>query len=218
MQACGLEDDDIRNGSNSPSILSESGRGSENGALLILNNSVKPFISLKLKALINGYKESSISESIRQEISKKKSETYTNGDTDSSVPNNIDARNTTLRGFKNIFKKDDQDNKIPFLAQVKVLNERTFKNLIRNPSLLKTQYLISILAGVVCGLLFWNLDLSLSGFQNRLGVMFFICSLFGFGCLSSIHLFSAERLIFVKERANRYYSPLAYFCSKVFFV
>src|SRR5882762_7128438 len=47
------------------------------------------------------------------------------------------------------------------------------------------------------------------GFQNRLGISF------GFSCLSSLGLFANERLLFMRERANGYYSSFTYFSSKV---
>ena len=55
------------------------------------------------------------------------------------------------------------------------------------------------------------------GFQNRMGLIFFVLSIFGFGCLSTINAFATERLLFTRERANGYYSPGAYFASKVLF-
>ncbi|KAJ3540715.1 hypothetical protein NM688_g6187 [Phlebia brevispora] len=57
----------------------------------------------------------------------------------------------------------------------------------------------------------------MAGIQNRLGVFFFTLALFGFSCLSSLSLFSNERILFMRERANGYYSPLTYFASKVLF-
>ena len=55
------------------------------------------------------------------------------------------------------------------------------------------------------------------GFQNRMGLFFFILALFGFGCLASLNVFSSERLLFTRERANGYYSPVTYFSAKVIF-
>ena len=46
------------------------------------------------------------------------------------------------------------------------------------------------------------------GFQNRLGLFFFILAVFGFGCLTSLNAFASERLLFTRERANGYYSPI----------
>lgn len=55
----------------------------------------------------------------------------------------------------------------------------------------------------------------IAGFQNRLGVFFFTLALFGFSCLSSLGLFANERILFMRERANGYYSSFTYFSSKV---
>jgi hypothetical protein len=87
---------------------------------------------------------------------------------------------------------------------------------------------------------------SLTSCRNRLGLFFFILALFAFSSLTSLGLFANERLLFMRERfvlpppllyiapflpfphkltdefvlrhrANGYYSPLAYFLSKVLF-
>ncbi|RKP11885.1 ABC-2 type transporter-domain-containing protein [Piptocephalis cylindrospora] len=50
-----------------------------------------------------------------------------------------------------------------------------------------------------------------------MGVFFFVCALFAFSCLSSLPLFASERVIFVRERANGYYSPIPYYLAKVLF-
>ncbi|CAG8810880.1 20747_t:CDS:2, partial [Gigaspora rosea] len=70
---------------------------------------------------------------------------------------------------------------------------------------------------VLCGALFYKVTNDIAGFQNRMGILFFMCALLGFGCLSSLNVFAAERIIFVKERANGYYAPITYFTSKVLF-
>lgn len=50
-----------------------------------------------------------------------------------------------------------------------------------------------------------------------MGLFFFILALFGFGCLTSLNVFASERLLFTRERANGYYSPVTYFAAKVIF-
>ncbi|KAI8588455.1 hypothetical protein BDZ88DRAFT_194973 [Geranomyces variabilis] len=102
-------------------------------------------------------------------------------------------------------------------TQFAILSQRTIKNLYRNPYLLLTHYLISILVAISLGLLYWHLDLTISGFQNRMGVLFFVCAVFGFGCLSSMMVFGGERVVFVRERAGGYYSAGIYFLAKVLF-
>lgn len=113
----------------------------------------------------------------------------------------------SLRSFK----------KISLLAQFRILSLRTWRNLYRNPMLLLTHYAISIVLAVFLGFLFYGLTDDIAGFQNRLGLFFFVLALFGFGTLTSLTVFAPERLLFVRERAKGYYHPVAYFAAKVVF-
>lgn len=80
-----------------------------------------------------------------------------------------------------------------------------------------SHYVMSIFLGLLCGALFYKVTNDIPGFQNRMGVFFFMCALFGFSCLSILPSFAHERILFVRERANGYYSPFTYFLSKVMF-
>jgi hypothetical protein len=94
------------------------------------------------------------------------------------------------------FTNDDAGFLLPqratWWSQFTILSGRSFKNLYRNPSLLRMHYFISLVSAVICGLLFWKVSNDIQGFQNRLGVFFFICALFGFGCLSSMQVCDGE--------------------------
>lgn len=105
--------------------------------------------------------------------------------------------------------------KASFFTQLTILSSRTFKNLYRNPRLLLTNYVLSLLVGLFCGYLYYNVTNDISGFQNRLGLFFFVLALFGFSCLTGLHSFAQERIIFIRERANNYYHPAAYYVSKM---
>ncbi|KAK1757342.1 hypothetical protein QBC47DRAFT_339921 [Echria macrotheca] len=107
--------------------------------------------------------------------------------------------------------------RIGYLRQFVILSQRTWRNLYRNPMLMLTHYAIAILLAVFAGYLFYGLTLDIAGFQNRLGLFFFVLALFGFSTLTSLGVFSQERLLFVRERANGYYSPVTYFAAKVLF-
>ncbi|KAL2001548.1 hypothetical protein VTN02DRAFT_1598 [Thermoascus thermophilus] len=107
--------------------------------------------------------------------------------------------------------------RVGLLRQFIILSQRTWRNLYRNPMLMLTHYAISILLAVLCGYLFYGLTDDIKGFQNRLGLFFFILALFGFSTLTSLTVFSSERLLFVRERANGYYHPITYFAAKVIF-
>lgn len=100
-------------------------------------------------------------------------------------------------------------------TQISILSSRTFKNLYRNPKLLLSHYILSVLVGGFCGYLYYDVQNDISGFQNRLGLFFFVLALFGFSALTGLHSFSAERIIFIRERANNYYHPFSYYVSKI---
>ncbi|KAL2021651.1 hypothetical protein VTK56DRAFT_7004 [Thermocarpiscus australiensis] len=107
--------------------------------------------------------------------------------------------------------------RVGYWRQFVLLSQRTWRNLYRNPMLMLTHYAIAILLAVFAGYLFYGLTMDIAGFQNRLGLFFFVLALFGFSTLTSLSVFSQERLLFVRERANGYYSPVTYFAAKVLF-
>lgn len=106
-------------------------------------------------------------------------------------------------------------NSASFLQQLSILSSRTFKNVYRNPKLLLGNFVLTLLLGLFLGSLYYNVENDISGFQNRLGLFFFILTYFGFLTFTGLSSFSLERIIFIKERSNNYYSPLAYFMSKI---
>ncbi|KAF2007261.1 hypothetical protein P154DRAFT_479984 [Amniculicola lignicola CBS 123094] len=112
-----------------------------------------------------------------------------------------------IRGFR----------KIGVFGQFVILSKRTWRNLYRNPLLMLTHYAIAIVLAVFLGYLFYGLTDDIKGFQNRLGLFFFVLALFGFSALTILTVFSPERLLFTRERAKGYYSPISYFAAKVLF-
>lgn len=113
------------------------------------------------------------------------------------------------------FQEDPGRAKAGFLTQLSVLCSRTFKNSYRNPKLLMAHYILAILMGFFCSYLYYDVQNNISGFQNRLGLFFFLLTMFGFSTLTGLHSFSVERIVFIRERANNYYSPLSYYLSKI---
>lgn len=106
--------------------------------------------------------------------------------------------------------------KATIFTQITILASRTFKNLYRNPRLLLAHYVLSLAVGLFCGYLYYDVSNDISGFQNRLGLFFFLLAFFGFSALTGLHSFATERIIFIRERANNYYNPLSYYVSKLF--
>jgi len=106
---------------------------------------------------------------------------------------------------------------VGIFEQMYILSGRAFINFYRNPLLMYAHYGVAIVLAIFMGGLFWKVENNLAGFQNSLGFVFFSLAIFGFGSLSSIETFDAERQVFVAERSNGYYNPISYFISKVLF-
>jgi ABC-type multidrug transport system ATPase subunit/ABC-type multidrug transport system permease subunit len=163
-----------------------------------------------LDLLVHSFMQSDIAGSTHDEIQQAVSSAENSNGQNSNgyTPNGPNINVPTMgKGY----------TRIGFGRQFVILSQRTWRNLYRNPMLMLTHYAIAILLAVFAGYLFYGLTLNIAGFQNRLGLFFFILSLFGFSTLTSLGVFSQERLLFVRERANGYYHPVTYFAAKVLF-
>jgi len=154
-----------------------------------------------LDVLITAYKVSDVAKEIQEEIDTANTP---------SPDGNANGNGQGLREGNGI-------RRVGWIGQFMILSARTWKNLYRNPMLMLAHYAISIVLACLCGYLFFGVRDDISGFQNRLGLFFFILALFGFSTLTSLNVFAAERTLFLRERANGYYSPITYFSAKVLF-
>lgn len=186
----------------------------------------------KLAVLLDAYKASPISKEIKEEI-----DAFGSGNGSGTASAN---GNPSVMGNFEIL---GSYKKASLWTQFTILSGRAFKNLYRNPMLMLAHYAMAVVTAcksklllhlpllarvsstnlsfhsspVFCGLLYHDLSLDIAGFQNRLGLFFFILTLFGLSTLTSLGVFANERALFVRERANGYYSPLTYFTSKLMF-
>ncbi|KAF9898012.1 hypothetical protein BX616_004610 [Lobosporangium transversale] len=104
-----------------------------------------------------------------------------------------------------------------FLTQLQVIMKRDFQNLIRDRSLLVLHLGVSIVLGLFIGGLYFQVPMSLAGFQNRAGSLFFMLALLGFSSISALGAFTETRILFIKERSNGYYPPLPFIISTLLF-
>jgi len=165
-------------------------------------------VSPKLAELVENFRESEIARSGNaefEEVRRNAQQEHT-ADANGVLPD-VAFETSLTRGRK----------RASYGTQFRILSGRAFKNLYRDPALLTAHYASSIVVALICGLFFHNLGFDIPGFQNRLGVFFFALALFGFSCLSSLSLFANERILFMRERANGYYSSFTYFCAKILF-
>lgn len=103
------------------------------------------------------------------------------------------------------------------LTQLQKVLGRELKVFIRAPILFVSHLSLSIVLGIFIGMLYYQVDNSLAGLQNRLGSIFFMQALLAFGGLSAISSLSVDRVLFIRERSNGFYSPEIYFLQKVLF-
>ncbi|KAI0473454.1 hypothetical protein GGR56DRAFT_647473 [Xylariaceae sp. FL0804] len=165
-----------------------------------------PSADTDLDGLVQAYTDSNIANNIHNEIQQAVTgATEVNGQ--NGHASGGASSNAIGRGYA----------RVGYLRQFAILSQRTWKNLYRNPLLMLTHYAIAIVLAVLSGYLFYGLTDDIAGFQNRLGLFFFLLALFGFSTLTSLNVFASERLLFVRERANGYYSPITYFVAKVMF-
>ena len=161
--------------------------------------------STNLDILVSSFVDSEVASDLRDDIHHAvSSANESNGHPPGGPNNSINGR---VKGYR----------KPGVHTQFLILARRTWRNLYRNPMLMLTHYAIAIVLACFLGFLFYGLTDDLKGFQNRLGFFFFMLALFGFSTLTSLTVFAPERLLFVRERAKGYYSPLAYYLAKVVF-
>ncbi|TFK36706.1 hypothetical protein BDQ12DRAFT_609378 [Crucibulum laeve] len=164
-------------------------------------------ISPQLAALVQAYQDSDIAKDIKAEGERLRSQVQNGGVNGINELPDVAMETSLTRGRK----------RASWATQFRILSGRAFKNLYRDPALLFAHYTSAIVLAFICGLFFHNVTNDIAGFQNRLGIFFFSLALFGFSCLSSLGLFANERILFMRERANGYYSSFTYFSSKVLF-
>ncbi|KAG0170943.1 hypothetical protein DFQ30_001729 [Apophysomyces sp. BC1015] len=158
-------------------------------------------LSPHMRQLVDAYDSSAVVVTLREEIDRSlAAATGTPEDAEQSVPL--------------VLKPVSTHERPGWITQFRILADRTFKNLYRNPMLMFAHYTIAVVLALICGGLFYQVSSTIAGFQNRMGLFFFYEALLGFMCLTSLQVFSNERILFVRERANGYYSPGTYFLSK----
>jgi ABC-type multidrug transport system ATPase subunit len=161
-----------------------------------------------LDILISSYEDSDVAQAVQEEMNAAiSSAASANGNPNPDIIVNGGATSSQFKGY----------NKIGIIGQFYILSVRTWRNLYRNPMLMLTHYAIAIVLAVFLGYLYFSLTDDIPGFQNRLGLFFFLLALFGFSTLTSLTVFAPERLLFVRERAKGYYHPVSYFAAKVIF-
>jgi ATP-binding cassette subfamily G (WHITE) protein 2 len=101
------------------------------------------------------------------------------------------------------------------LTETRVLLRRSAITLFRDPTLLVAHFAIAAITGLLLGCLYLDSPLTLHGFQNRAGGIFFTLVFFGLASISAADRIAAESAIRAREIRSGYYGAASYVFATV---
>jgi ABC-type multidrug transport system permease subunit len=122
-----------------------------------------------------------------------------------------------VNSFVSFLNSDTSLLSSSLLTQMEQVFWRSWKVFWRNPLLFWSHIVLAGILGFFIGFVYYKVDNSLGGIQNRLGSIFFLQSLLAFAGLSAISSLESDKLLFVRERSNGFYGYFPYFVTKVVF-
>ena len=106
----------------------------------------------------------------------------------------------------------------PFWKEMVVLANRSILNSRRMPELFGIRLGAVLVTGFILATVFWQLDNSPKGVQERLGFFAFAMSTTFYTCADALPVFLQERYIFLRETAYNAYRRLSYVISNALVV
>ncbi|XP_031486776.1 ABC transporter G family member 20-like [Nymphaea colorata] len=101
----------------------------------------------------------------------------------------------------------------PLWKETAILTKRSVMNTRRLPELFFTRLAIVMITGFILATIFWRLDSSPKGVQERLGFLAFAMSTTFYTCADALPVFLQERYIFMRETAYNAYRRSSYVIS-----
>nr|GLL41003.1 ABC transporter G family member 20-like [Ipomoea trifida] len=101
----------------------------------------------------------------------------------------------------------------PFWVEMVVIGKRSMVNSLRMPELFAMRFGAVVVTGIILATIFWKLDDSPKGIQERLGFFAFAMSTTFYTCAEAIPVFLQERYIFMRETAYNAYRRSSYVLS-----
>ncbi|CAI9302823.1 unnamed protein product [Lactuca saligna] len=101
----------------------------------------------------------------------------------------------------------------PMWMELMVLSKRSFTNSRRMPELFGIRLGAVVVTGFILATMYWNLDNSPKGVQERLGFFAFAMSTTFYTCADALPVFLQERYIFLRETAYNAYRRSSYVLS-----
>ncbi|XP_044461035.1 ABC transporter G family member 6-like [Mangifera indica] len=101
----------------------------------------------------------------------------------------------------------------PFWIEIAVLSKRSITNSRRMPELFGIRLGAVLVTGFILATMFWHLDNSPKGVQERLGFFAFAMSTTFYTCADALPVFLQERYIFMRETSHNAYRRSSYVLS-----
>ncbi|CAA7051994.1 unnamed protein product [Microthlaspi erraticum] len=101
----------------------------------------------------------------------------------------------------------------PFWIEIKTLTKRSMLNSRRQPEQFGMRVASVVITGFILATVFWRLDNSPKGVQERLGFFAFAMSTMFYTCAEALPVFLQERYIFMRETAYNAYRRSSYVLS-----
>ncbi|CAN7057232.1 hypothetical protein IGI04_014524 [Brassica rapa subsp. trilocularis] len=101
----------------------------------------------------------------------------------------------------------------PSLFETFILAKRYMKNWIRMPELVGTRIATVMVTGFLLATVYWKLDNTPRGAQERLTFFAFVVPTMFYCCLDNVPVFIQERYIFLRETAHNAYRTSSYVIS-----
>ncbi|XP_071734555.1 ABC transporter G family member 6-like [Rutidosis leptorrhynchoides] len=102
----------------------------------------------------------------------------------------------------------------PMWLEMMVISRRSFKNSWRMPEVFGIRLGAVIVTGFILATIFWKLDDSPKGVQERIGFFAFAMSTTFYTCADALPIFVQERFIFMRETAYNAYRRSSYVLSQ----
>lgn len=104
----------------------------------------------------------------------------------------------------------------PPWVEIAVLMKRSFTNIRRTPELFMMRMATVMVTGFLLATIFWNLDKSPKGIQERLSFFAYAMSTTFYTCADALPIFLQERYIFMRETAYNAYRRSSYVLAHAF--
>ena len=109
----------------------------------------------------------------------------------------------------NSFRKNDVQSKAKYgvssFHQFIIICERYLLGIKRMPIILIAQMIVMVFFAGIVGGIYWQLDLSFQGLQNRVGAIFFMIMSMIFSNLGALEILIKERALFLHQKTLGYY-------------